>query len=159
MNRQVIGVSSYSGDGKTTLIKHLIKSVEDSVGIFFDDYGDSIESPPMDTWATIENYDGWKCPLLAEHLEKLKSGQSIVHPETGKEVHSAKHIFFDAALGKGHRETGQFIDLMVFIDTPLDVAMARRLLRDYTEEKGAEKMLSDLRQELELYLDGRRQSY
>lgn len=46
------------------------------------------------------------------------------------------------------------IDLTIFIDTPLDIAMARRILRDYSN-KNAEAILDDLSH----YLSGGRSGY
>ena len=48
----------------------------------------------------------------------------------GSAVGPASYVVADAPLGRAHSDSGRFIDLMVFIDTPLDIAMARRTLRD-----------------------------
>jgi hypothetical protein len=63
--------------------------------------------------------------LLAEDLKRLKHHQEITSPVDQKKVLPAAYILFDAPLGRAHGETGQYIDLMVYLDTPLDVAMAR----------------------------------
>ena len=42
----------------------------------------------------------------------------------------ARYVAADAPLGRAHSDSGSLIDFLVFIDTPLDVAMARRILRD-----------------------------
>ena len=38
-----------------------------------------------------------------------------------------------------------YIDLSIYIDTPLDIAMARRLIRDYNKDM-------DIKKEMEIYL-------
>lgn len=71
------------------------------------------------------------------------------------------YIIFDAQLGRAHQDTGRFIDFMVFIDTPLDVAMARRPLRDMDRlgEQDAESFNITLKASLSSYLDGVRLLY
>ena len=53
-------------------------------------------------------------------------------------------------MGRAHSDSGQFIDLMVFIDTPLDIAMARRILRDIepAARSTAEEALKHVKGEL-----------
>jgi hypothetical protein len=49
----------------------------------------------------------------------------------------------DAPLGRVHIDSGRYIDFMVFIDTPLDIAMARRLSRGLalqSDESSAESV-------------------
>ena len=66
----------------------------------------------------------------------------------------AKQIILDFPFGRRHPRFADIIDLDVFIDTPLDVAMARRILRDCFGEtrKSSEEALEDLRAELTHYL-------
>ncbi len=60
---------------------------------------------------------------------------------------------FDAPLGRAHRETGQLIDLMVFLDTPLDVAMARRLVRDGFQDNPESALKGYLEWSRDLFLE------
>ena len=60
----------------------------------------------------------------------------------------AKQMILDYPFGCRHPRFADIIDLDVFIDTPLDVAMARRILRDYSDEKSSEEALEHLRGEL-----------
>lgn len=48
----------------------------------------------------------------------------------------------------------EYIDLTIFIDTPLDVAMARRILRDF-KNSNAEEIKIDMQS----YLSGAREAY
>jgi uridine kinase len=50
---------------------------------------------------------------------------------------------------------------MVFIDTPLDIAMARRFLRDMRgeAEQGAEETIKSFKKNLSTYLNGGRLLY
>lgn len=53
-------------------------------------------------------------------------------------------------MGRLHKQTGDYIDFCVHIDTPLDVALARRTIRDF--EKGEHSVL-DLLEDLKYYLN------
>ncbi|CUB59084.1 Uridine kinase [Bacillus subtilis] len=48
----------------------------------------------------------------------------------------------------------QFIDVTIFIDTPLDIAMARRILRDYKEDT-----MSEIHNDLKHYITYARKAY
>jgi hypothetical protein len=37
-------------------------------------------------------------------------------------------LFFETHFGRAHKDTGRYIDLMLWLDTPPDVALARNLL-------------------------------
>jgi Uridine kinase len=45
-------------------------------------------------------------------------------------------ILLDYSFGYRHDKIAKYIDLSIFIDTPLDIALARRLLRDYKGVSG-----------------------
>lgn len=49
---------------------------------------------------------------------------------------------------------GQFIDVTIFIDTPLDIAMARRILRDFKEDT-----MSEIHNDLKHYMAHERKAY
>jgi uridine kinase len=163
MSGQVIGISSVSGDGKTTLTKRLAELLHDAVTLCFDDYDDT-NIHPADRQAWMRegaDYNAWETPVLTRDLQLLKSGNSITSPIDGSRIPTAKFIVFDAPLGRAHLDTGRFIDFMVFIDSPLDVAMARRLLRDLLTESGpgVDGVIADLKVNLSSYLSGGRAIY
>ena len=53
-----------------------------------------------------------------------------------------EYLLLDYPFSRLHNDL-KFIDLTVFIDTPLDIAMARRLIRDYTGAE-SEYIIGDL---------------
>ena len=156
----VIGISSVSGGGKTAVAKKLTELLQDAVMLCFDNYDKTTVHPEdLNTWLTAgADYDVWKTPGLTSDLLSLTTGNHIVSPVDGYNIPTAKYIVFDAPLGRAHSDTGKFIDYMVFIDTPLDIAMARRLLRDLTihTEQGAENSAKCLNAHLYSYLNGGR---
>ena len=159
----VTGISSPSGGGKTAVAMRVSELLPDAVTIFFDDYEpDTVHPASFRRWLEeCANYNDWKSPKLKDDLTKLKAGQSIVSPVDGRTINPRKYVIFDSPLGYAHAETGGLIDLMVFIDTPLDVAMARRLLRDYssTSVDNSSTSIGRLTAELIAYLDYGRQAY
>ncbi len=155
----VIGISSPSGGGKTTLVSLLAKRLEDAVVLSFDEYDEAgtIAHPESyrEWYKNGVDSNVWQTRRLSADLADLKSGFSVISPTDQRLIEPAEFIVFDAPLGRPHQETGQHIDLMVYVDTPLDVAMARRMLRDFYGNGpilSAEKSEA-LRRELEGYLD------
>lgn len=160
--RFVIGISAPSGGGKTTVARQLVARLPDAVLLSFDDYDHlTVHPASYPQWlAEGADYNAWQTPQLSVDLRRLRAGQAIVAPRTGQVVSPRAYIVFDAPLGRAHHETGQQIDLMVFIDTPLDVAMARRLLRDYSQnERSLSHKWAQIQSELAVYLASGRAAY
>ena len=133
MNRvRVVGISSVSGGGKTATTLRMVEVLGDAVALHFDDYDETNVHPDdIQRWfADGADYDAYQTPVFSHHLQALKAGQSICHPVGGTPIGPTRYVVADAPLGRAHSDSGQFIELMVFIDTPLDVAMERRILRD-----------------------------
>ena len=152
----VIGISGISGAGKTSLLRKLEQTLQ-ATTLFWDDY-DGISQGPKDYvkwYQSSKNYDDWLYPDLENTLKSLKEGQKVTCPATKQELIPTKYILFDAPLGYCHTATGKFIDFLVCLDTPLDIALARRLLRDHRDHSEPQKVLD----ELEHYLTHSRPLY
>ncbi len=133
MNRVgVVGITAVSGGGKTAAARGLAGVLGDAVAIHFDDYEETNVYPDdLHRWfADGANYEVYETPLFTRHLQALKAGHAITCPIGATIVGPARWVVADAPLGRAHSESGRLIDLLIFIDTPLDVAMARRILRD-----------------------------
>lgn len=159
----VVGISSHSGGGKTTVAKRVSEILKDTVLILFDDYDfDTVHPESFQQWHEKgADYNAWKTPRLKNDLSKLKAGEPIKSAIDGTTFQPQPYLIFDAPLGYAHAETGALIDFMVFIDTPLDVAMARRLLRDLASEspENTNHALHTVRSDLTAYLDYARDAY
>lgn len=129
---RVIGISVVSGGGKTAVTRRLAEVLGDAVALHFDDYDNTnIHPEDRQSWfAEGADYDAYETPVFSRHLQALKDGQGVCHPIEDTFVGPARYVVADAPLGRTHADSGQFIDLMVFIDTPLDIAMARRIRRN-----------------------------
>jgi uridine kinase len=78
------------------------------------------------------------------------------------------YIILDYPFGYLNECVGKYIDLTIFVDTPLDVALARRIIRDYTSRSQEssfgladieELSLAGLDKELRWYLTRSRPAY
>jgi uridine kinase len=170
----VIAVSSVSGGGKTTLVKRTADFLRGTT-LFFDDYASVSEKPPdikkwVDNGADVNE---WKTPQFAQDLAALRRGDSIVSPVEGASILPSEFIVIEEPMGRERAEMANLIDFVAVIDTPLEIALTRRLLRDLgsismekiekaTKEQLAEsvvKIITYLKDYLNGYLDAGRDLY
>ncbi|MFD3450209.1 hypothetical protein ACFDTO_37150 [Microbacteriaceae bacterium 4G12] len=124
-NPIVIAISGVSGGGKTTITKELGRHLDSAQVLSFDDY--DFDNSPDDICEWVEsgaNYDEWNLSKLVYDIEYLLSDKK----------QRLNYILLDYPFAYKNEEVAQFIDYAIFIDTPLDIAMGRRLLRDFTNE-------------------------
>lgn len=144
----VVAISGISGSGKTTLTRLLAYRLN-GTSIFWDDF-DEISHAPADYVAWYESGSpggatAWDYPLLADTLRTLKAGKPLRSPANGENLGPRAWIFFDAPWGRDHQQTAPCIDFLVHLATPLDIALARRILRDYNAETLTKDLLEDIR--------------
>jgi len=130
--RYVIGVAGPVGGGKTTLVRELAGRFPGAACIYFDDYEQLTGQP-------IEKIKQWmisggatdELPVagLAEDLRSLKAGAAIKP--------AGRYVFFETQFGRRHAATGVHIDFLVWIDTPLDIALARKVRQMAVESSAA----------------------
>ena len=148
MNRPfIISINSVSGGGKTALATALHRSLPQSALFCFDDYNDSNVYPEdFYEWSRREaDITEFDCPGMRNAVDKAI--------QRGK----ANQIILDYPFGRRHPRFADIIDLAVFINTPLDIALARRILRDYSVEN--QEVLENLLSELNHYLAKARYPY
>jgi hypothetical protein len=170
----VVAVSSAAGGGKTTLVTGAGELLG-AARLFFDDY-ESVSEYPQDMKKWVD--DGadlnlWKTPKFADDLAALKRGESITSMAGGGTLSPTEFIVIEEPMGRGRDEMAKSIDFVALIDTPLDIAMARRFLRladtnpladieQTTKEQlqeHVEGLLGFLTGELRSYLDASRAVY
>jgi len=148
---RIIAVSAPVGGGKSSLVRGLARAFEGATAIHFDHYETLTERPveEMKSWLRDGgNVDELVIERLPEDLARLKSGTAVVDP-TGLPVPPGDYIFFETPFARQHPATGALIDMSIWIDTPLDVALARNL-REFTRRP---EMSADLGSWLGPYLD------
>jgi uridine kinase len=74
--------------------------------------------------------NNWKTPQFARDLATLRRGESIISPKDGTHLQPSEFIVVEEPMGRGRVEMAPLIDFVAVIDTPLEIALARRLLRD-----------------------------
>jgi uridine kinase len=140
----VIAIAAVSGGGKTTITTHLNKILPSSKALYFDDYDLDGPDDVCDWVERGADCNEWKLAPLIKDLHSLLSSSS----------ESLDYILLDYPFGYLHSEMCKFIDFTIFIDTPLDIAMARRLLRDFKETS-----INHVRDDLNNYLSRGRVAY
>jgi uridine kinase len=147
----LIAINSVSGGGKTALAKQLKESLPASVVFCFDDFDETNLYPEdfYEWWKRGADLEEFDCPGMAKAInDEIQRG-------------ACEFIIVDYPFGRDHPRFKALIDLSVFVDTPLDVAMARRIIRDYGAVAGesAAAVLDQLRTELAHYLEKARYPY
>ncbi|MDL4840216.1 nucleoside/nucleotide kinase family protein [Aquibacillus rhizosphaerae] len=137
----VFAIAAVSGGGKTTITSNLIKKLQNSKALFFDDYDFDGPDDILEWIDNGGNPNEWNLSRLIEDIKKLLS-------------EPIDYIMLDFPFGYSHSKASEFIDFTIFINTPLDIAMARRIIRDF-KKGSAEAILLDL----ENYMDKGRRGY
>lgn len=141
----VIAIAGVPGSGKSTACRALARSLGDACVVTMDHYEQMTQRSMEEiaAWAARgAEFDELPVPLLDEHLGALRSGRAVTDPATGATIRPAHYIVFETQFGRAHRATGRHIDLLAWLDTPRDIALARtlrRLLADAVRAAPAEQ--------------------
>lgn len=163
----IVGVSAPSGGGKTTVVQRLQQQHPNSIALYFDEYdsipeGANIHPQSLQQWVKDGgDYNAWQMPGLLRDLQRVKQGQTLQSQCDGTLITAQPLVFLDIAFGRAHAALRPYLDFMVYIDTPLDVAMARRIRRDGLEKNqySAEEALQNIQAMTAAYLDWAREAY
>lgn len=149
----VVGIAGASASGKSliasTIYAELCEKVGgDQIGVIKEDsyYKDQAHLTMEERVKT--NYDhpnAFDHELLCEHLEALGRGESVEIPEYSYAEHTRtdntttmtpkKVIILEGILLLTDRKLREVMDASIFMDTPLDICLLRRVKRD-VEERG-----------------------
>ncbi|WP_152536238.1 hypothetical protein [Mesorhizobium loti] len=119
MNRApIVAISGHPGSGKTSLTKAL----QDRLGVpalHYDEYETITASPPARIRDWIERGSDYN-EIALEPLvrEMVRLAESTPRP---------KCVLLDTLLGRAHGATGELIDTLIWVDTPPDIALARKI--------------------------------
>jgi uridine kinase len=129
MNTFVVAFAGHSGAGKSTLIEKL-SSLTDNANVLRIDNYDSSSFPPSIKWMEHgADPNEFQTPQFFSDILTVRNGNCILHPETNKEIEPAGFLFIEEPFGRGREAINELIDFSVYIDVPLEIALARRLLR------------------------------
>lgn len=153
---QIIAVVGASGSGKSTVVTQLQNDPSISVSVIqVDQYYRDLSHQALSERDKVnfDHPDAIEFELLREDLQSLKRGESIDAPIYDFTVHNrasvTQHIeakdiiILEGILALADPKTAKLVDRVVFIDTPLEVCLARRIKRDSLERGRSEASVRD----------------
>lgn len=129
---RIVAISGAPGSGKSTLARGLADALGDATVVEMDHYEQATAQPmaAIARWMHDgADYDALPIPSLADHLAALRAGRTVTDPATRKPIRPAAWILFETQFGRAHQATGRHVDLLIWLDTPPDIALARTLLK------------------------------
>ncbi len=146
-----ISVCGASGSGKSLFTQNLqvhlnTLSPGRSIPVLQEDhYYRAQDDKPMSE-RVITNYDhpdAFEHTLLQNHLQLLKAGKAIDYPQYCYQTHTRKPVFttiesapiviVEGIMVMAAPELEGMFDLQLFVDTPIDICLLRRMQRDINE--------------------------
>lgn len=148
-NTIIIGISGASASGKSLLANTIVKELgSDQVVVISEDsyYKDLAHLPHSEREkVNFDHPDAFDHQLLQQHLKMLQKGENIevpmydfkCHQRTAETRRIGKHtiIVLEGILLFVESYLRKLMDIRIFMDTPLDICLLRRLTRDVLERK------------------------
>lgn len=143
----IIGISGASASGKSLLAKTIVNELgSDRVVVIPEDsyYKDRSDLPFEErTKINYDHPDAFDHALLCQHLKQLRDGQSIQIPiynhtkhereKLTREIGQHTIIVLEGILLFAEKQVRNQMDIRIYMDTPLDTCLIRRLKRDVIE--------------------------
>ena len=140
---KIIAVSAVTAGGKTTAVNAVKEKLPRCTSLHFDDYSFEGEVDDFHQWVLDgTDYNVWNLSPLKADIENIISSGEY------------DYLLLDYPFAYRNDLIRDYIDCAVFIDTPLDIAMARRILRDMNNASADE-----IREEMNIYLKDARIAY
>ncbi len=140
---KIIAFGAVTAGGKTTVVNAIKDRLPRTVSLHFDDYSFDGEVEDFSKWVSEgADVNVWDLSPLKADIERIiRSGEY-------------EYLLLDYPFAYQHQMIKGYLNCCIFIDTPLDIAMARRVLRDM---KGA--AADEIRNEMNIYLKCARTAY
>ena len=143
----VIGVAGGTCSGKTTVAERLVEVIgPDNLALIRQDayYIDRThEAFEVRAAANYDHPDAFEWPLMIKQLTNLIAGQTTKVPVYDyadhnrsaevEVIHPTKIVVFEGILTLIDPALRELFDLKIFVDTPADIRLTRRLQRDITD--------------------------
>ncbi|WP_293776165.1 hypothetical protein [uncultured Oxalicibacterium sp.] len=126
--RHVVAIAAPIGGGKSALAQALAVALGEAGTLAFDDYEVATQMSPqkLQKWLLAgADFGNLSAPGLAQALFALRNGEAVALSD-GQTLAIARHLVFEMPLGRSWPATAQSIDTLIWIDVPLDLALARR---------------------------------
>ena len=146
----LIRICGASGSGKSlftnNLVNHFLQSHAQDILVLQEDRYYRAQDDKAMADRIVTNYDhpdAFEHTLLCQHLKTLQSGGSIEYPEYCYKTHtrlpntttlySKKVIIVEGIMVMSAPDLEKTFDLSLFVDTPPDICLLRRMQRDINE--------------------------
>lgn len=143
----IIGICGGTGSGKTTIARSIVDAVGEGKVVLVeqDSYYRNLADMPLDErhQANFDHPDSLDSEMLVNHLLRLKQGLAIEMPLYDFKTHTRSDevqvikprpvVIVEGILIFAEPRVLDLLDVRVFVDTPDDVRLMRRLRRDITE--------------------------
>lgn len=132
----IIAVAAPIGGGKTALVKGLAQALNGASTLHFDHYELATRKTPEELarWlAAGADFNQLRAPGLLCALQALQRGEPVSDPAGGQMILPGDYLILEMPLGRAYAETAELIDVVIWLDIPLDVALARKL-REFTAQ-------------------------
>ncbi|HMT08017.1 MAG TPA: uridine kinase [Pyrinomonadaceae bacterium] len=143
----IIGICGGTGSGKTTIARAIVEAVGASnvVLVEQDSYYRNLSDMPLDErhQANFDHPDSLDSEMLVNHLMRLKQGRSVEMPLYDFKTHTRSDkieliepkpvVLVEGILIFSEPRVLAMLDVRVFVDTPDDIRLIRRLKRDFAE--------------------------
>lgn len=161
----LVAMSGGSGSGKSTLAEALLERLDDGQAVMFGEdayyhpmsfYGDASTKAKRAALIPGINYDdprSKEVDALVKDLRALKAGKGVDQPiydyerhdrsKKTRRIESAPILLLEGIHALSMPKIRSLIDLSVYVDTPDDLRLARRIRRDVVErDRSVESVLS-----------------
>ena len=141
----IIGIAGGSGSGKTRLVKNILKEINNQkvVSIDVDSYYKDLSHLPLEQRHTT-NFDhpnSIDFELLCDNLNNLLNNKTIHIPVYDYKTHTRnknkttkinniKVVILEGILALYDDRIRELMSMKIFVDTPSDVRLLRRIKRD-----------------------------
>ena len=143
----LIGIAGGTASGKSTLARRLARALgpERCVTVSQDNYYRDLSGLSVEARAAV-NFDhpeSIDAALFASHLKELAQGRAVVAPRydfahhtrmsTGERIEARPVILVEGILVFVFPEVVEQLDVKIYVQTPDDIRLARRVQRDIAE--------------------------